>query len=84
MNNNNSCLHCKCGDNEIIHEIYEGENYRGYICVCCYNKVKYCNKCVVFHDKNDFINNVCIYELPFYKKLIQTLKDAEILPINYI
>jgi len=84
MNNNNICIYCNCNDEEPYKEIYNKDVYKGCICLCCNIKIKYCNKCDKFHDKNEYINNVCIYEMPFYKNLIQTLKNAQILPNDYI
>lgn len=82
--NNNTCLYCNCPNEEPFKEIFEGETYKGFVCVCCNSKVKYCLKCSKFHETNEYINNVCIYQLPFYKNLILYLKSVEILPSNYI
>jgi hypothetical protein len=79
-----SCLYCNCPNEQICNEIYNKEIYKGFICVMCNDKVKFCIVCDKFHNKNEYINNVCIYELPFYKNLINSLKAAEILPSNYI
>ena len=80
----NLCLYCNCQNEQPFKEIIVNDVYKGFICCCCNVKVKYCMKCDKFHDKNEYINNVCIYEMPFYKNLILTLKNGEILPSNYI
>jgi hypothetical protein len=81
--NNNYCLYCNCQNEQPYKEIYKLESYLGFICFCCHTKVIYCLNCDKFHDKNEFINNTCFYQMSFYKNLINALKIAEILPNNY-
>ena len=70
-----SCLGCNCQNEVCFKEVCKNDEYYGFLCVQCAIKKNYCHRCDKVHDNVDFINNLCIYQLPGYISLKKKLDD---------